>query len=135
MARAKGYRNYYEYRTLYDSGRRAPGAPPIPRGQRAETRGHVGQLRAFVNSLQPGDEIWCDITAVQVDRQGVYRLIEKTVIPADLGPHRDYRIENITRARLITLIDEEYAKGIHFPVQPSLDQQRLVSDDEREGGY
>lgn len=135
MARAKGYRNYYEYRTLYDSGRRAPSSPPIPRGQRAETRGHTGQLRAFVNSLQPGDHIRCDVTAVERDRSGVYRLIEKDVIPADLGEHRTYRIENISRARLVRLIDEEFERGVIFAPQPSLDQQRLVSDDEREGGY
>lgn len=136
MARAKGYRSYQSYRNEFDSGRIAPGGTPIPRGQRMEARGHAGQIRQFVRSLRPGDLLVCDVTSVEVDDDdGRYLLIEKTVIPADLGPEREWRIENISRARLRRLIRDELAADVIFSPQPSLDQRRLVSDDEVEGGY
>lgn len=135
MARAKGYRSYQSYRNEFDSGRIAPTEKPIPRGQRQEARGHAGEIRRFTRSLREGDLILCDVTAVERDSRGRYFGIEKLVIPADLGEQREFRIENITRARLVRLIDDEHSAGVIFSPQPSLDQQRLVSATEAEGGY
>lgn len=78
----------------------------------------------------------CDVTTVDRDpATGLYRKIEKTVIPADMGPERYYTLRRHTRERLIEIIDEEISKGVVFSPSPSMDQRRLVTEAENEGGY
>jgi hypothetical protein len=143
MARRKGYRNYYEYRSLYGSGRIAPGGKPTPTGERGLSRGHGGQTRAFLRFLKPGDKIVCDITTVEIRPRGKgrvdrYKLIKKQVIlgPANkFGPDRFFELRDLSRKQLVATIKAEIKKGVGFHPAPSKDQRKLVGADEVEGGY
>lgn len=146
LARQRGAKSYYEKRVA-----------GVPKGERAQARGHRSS-RDLVRDLKEGDLILCDITGVKYgtsrrtvkvttykpDRRfktgrrpvvtsrrvtvEVFDLIEKTVIPATLGQHRDYTLRRLTREELRELIDEEIAKGAIFSPNPSQDQRRLDAD-------
>ena len=51
------------------------------------------------------------------------------------SPGREPGRAGLTRVGLVELIRAEQAKGVQFSVQPSMDQRKLVSNDEAEGGY
>ncbi len=122
-ARSLGFGSYYERRT---SG--------VPVGARARARGHRGRAD-FLGSLREGDLILCDITGVRLRPSGRYDVIWKTVIPADGGPEREYALRNQTRASLLAAIEAEVDAGVIFSPSPSMDQRRLVSRADTEGGY
>jgi hypothetical protein len=122
-ARAAGFESDYQYRVRgTKQGSRA----------RAEARGHGGNIRSFLAFLKPNDTVMCDIRSVERDGKGKYVLIEKTVIPP-LNSRRDpreFELRDLTRARLVRLIGQEEARGVRFSPSPSLDQRRLVSEEE-----
>lgn len=128
-ARALGFESYYERRT-----RRRPGAPKPPAEELARRRGHRGRAD-FLGSLREGDLILCDITGVTISQSGRYGPIWKTVIPGDGGVEREYVLRNQTRASLLAAILEEERRGVIFSPSPSMDQRRLLSARETEGGY
>lgn len=122
-ARALGFESYYERRT-----RGTPGAAKPSREQLAIRRGHRSS-RDLVRELREGDLILCDITNVRWNEgRQWFNLIEKTVIPASLGPHREYTLRRVSRERLRRLIDQEIAKGAIFSPNPSQDQRRLDAE-------
>lgn len=133
-ARALGYKSYYDYR-IHDNGRIPPGRPPIPKGERADIRGHGSGSRGFLRKLGEGDLIMLSdlISAVEtyVDRRGVerFRDYEKTVVP-DRGRRWKWTFRRQTREELRQLIIDEQAKGATFTLAPSLDQRRLLRADE-----
>lgn len=137
MARRKGYRNYYEYRTLYDNGRIAPDAAPLPKGSRTKSRGHRGRAD-FLAFLKRGYTISLvepvsNIEVVERKRKGelvkVYPRIDKLVID-NKGIASRWVLRNLTRAQLVETIRAERRKGAVFVPAPSLDQQRLVTERE-----
>lgn len=127
--------------------------------ERTAARGHRGQLAAFKRFIREGDRILCDISAptletrtrrvtdrrtkkgFRVVKELVYDLIEKQVITFERAgtkrppASRLFKLPGLTRRELIALIDYEQSKGVTFSPQPSLDQRRLVTADEAEGGY
>jgi hypothetical protein len=125
-ARKAGFKSYYDRRT----------AGATTTEQRAAKAGHRG-TKAFLRSLKEGDLILCEVRTVDRDpKTGLYRRIPKQVIPARVGaPDRFYVLRNLTRKRLLEVIDEEIRKGVTFSLYPSKDQRRLVTEDEHEGGY
>jgi hypothetical protein len=139
MARRKGYRSYYEYRTLFDSGRIKPTDKPLPKGQRSRTRGHVGETARFLRFLKPGFIISLVDPIAAIDtyvptrgpRKGVqvFRLIHKLVID-NRGDARQFKLRNLTRPELVAVIREEIRKGAVFTPAPSLDQRALVNRSE-----
>ncbi len=136
-ARALGYRDYYDYR-LHDNGRIPPGPLKLTPEERERRRGHAG-TSDFKRFIREGDLVDCDVRAVDRDpRTGLYRRIEKRVIPPPFQRRRRERVftlTRLTRAQLIALIEYELQVGVIFSPQPSRDQRRLVSDDESQGGY
>lgn len=135
-ARSLGYASYYDYR-IHDSGRIPAGKPPVPKGKRADVRGHGSGGRGFLQRLHEGDlimlsELISDIETY-VGRDGVERLRDysKIVVPEDGGPTRHHRFRRQTRAELRDLIEAETARGATFSLAPSLDQRRLLRGDER----
>ncbi len=124
-------------------------------GERSLARGHRGQTKAFLKSLHDGDLILCDIGSVVTyastqtvkgKRRKVqrYREIPKTVIPSLYrekgklkggGPTRYWILKGLTRAELLAVIIQEQKIGVEFAAQPSQDQQKLLSQNENEGGY
>lgn len=80
--------------------------------------------------------ILCDITSVTFNQTTKrYGPIWKTVIPASGRHEREYVLRNQTRRSLLETIDAEIAKGVIFSPSPSMDQRRLASGDDVEGGY
>lgn len=139
-AQALGYRNYYDYR-LHDNGRIAPGPLRLTPAERARRRGHRGRAD-FLASLGEGDLIILPfgLSAVEFDEgardgEGAYVEIVKLVIDGETGREREYTLRNLTRDELIDTIEEEQRRGAVFSPSPSLDQRRLVTDEEAEGGY
>lgn len=135
-ARALGYRNYYDYR-LHDNGKQPPGPLRLTPDERARRRGHRG-LVDFLASLGEGDLIIMPmgISSVEYDDdRDVYVEIEKLVVDGDTGRERTYVLRNLTRDQLIDTIEAEQARGAVFSNSPSLDQRKLVTDEEAEGGY
>ena len=155
-ARALGFESYYERRT-----RGRPGAEKPAPEELARRRGHRG-TRDFVRSLREGDLILCDITGIEIRRRrrmvmqfkpdrryktgqrpigkqrvtvDVYERIDKTVIPANGGREREYTLRRLTREELLETIEEEERRGVIFSPSPSMDQRRLLSARETEGGY
>lgn len=123
-ARRLGFGSYYE--------RRVAG---VPRGERAGVRGHRGKAD-FLASLREGDLILCDIGSVRFDAaRGRYGPIWKTVIPASGGREREFVLRNQTRTSLLATVEKEVRRGVIFSPSPSLDQRRLLSENESEGGY
>lgn len=126
LAQQRGFRNYYERRT-----RVVPGQKIIDPEVRARRAGHRGTA-GFLASLREGDLILCDVRAVDRDpKTGLYKRIDKTVIPADGGGERHYVLRRLSRQRLIDVIAEELRRGVIFSPSPSLDQRQLVTADER----
>lgn len=140
-ARAKGYASYYDYR-LHDSGRLPPGPlGALSAEERARRRGHRGR-KDFLASLSEGDLIVMPfgLSSIVFDPdarsgQGAYLEIVKTVIYAATGKERTFTLRNLTRAELVATIEAEQAKGVVFSPSPSLDQRRLLEDEEVDGGY
>lgn len=140
LARAKGYASYYDYR-MHDSGRIPPGPLRITPAERARRRGHRGRAD-FLRSLGEGDLIILPygLSSVEYDEdardgEGAYVEIVKLVIDGEHGDEREYVLRNLTRDELIDTIEEEQRRGAVFSPSPSLDQRRLVTDEEAEGGY
>lgn len=138
-ARALGYRNYYDYR-LHANGRIPPGPLTLDPAVRRRRRGHAGRSD-FLRSLAEGDLIILPrgITSVEFDEdardgEGAYLEIEKLVIHAR-GGESTWLLRNLTRDELIDTIFEEQQRGAVFSPAPSLDQRRLVTDQELTGGY
>jgi hypothetical protein len=161
-ARAKGYRSDYDYR-IHDYGR-IPATEKIQGGQLKRARGHVGP-EALVRELREGDiitlidgvgaiEIAARLTGYRTvtERRRVYRtlhtfqrkvpvleqvyvLIRKRVLSSRTGRAREYDLRNLTRPELISLIEREIAAGGTFSPAPSLDQRRILKDDQVDGGY
>lgn len=129
-ARKLGYRSYYDYR-IHDFGRIPAGKPPVPKGERADLRGHGSGGRGFLAKLGEGDLIMLSdlISTIEtyVDRRGVerFRDYEKTVIP-DVGERWTQTFRRQTREELRELIAAEIDKGATFTLAPSLDQRRLL---------
>jgi hypothetical protein len=137
-ARAEGFASYYDKRVR--SGKLSA---PRPRGRELRRRrGHAGRAD-FLASLGEGDLIIMPrgISSVEYDPnarngQGAYREIEKLVVYARPGVlERTWILRNLTRAELIETIKEEQRRGAYFAPSPSLDQRRLPSREEVEGGY
>lgn len=129
-ARERGFRDYYEQRTRDRPG----GEKPAPE-ELARRRGHRSR-KDFLDSLREGDIILCDITGVEFNRAtGRYGVIWKTVIPAAGGEEREYSLRNQTRSSLRLTIEQEVERGVIFSPSPSLDQRRLLADEEVDGGY
>lgn len=126
-ARELGFRNYYEQRT---AGTKRGSAA------RAKARGHRSRSD-FLSSLSEGDLIIIPSGLSSVERRpdGRYVLITKLVIDGDTGEERTYTLRNLTRAQLVATIADEEASGAVFSPSPSLDQRRLVTEEEAEGGY
>lgn len=134
-AKMLGYRSYYDYR-LHDNGRLAPGPIQLTAETRARRRGHRS-TGDFLQSLREGDLIVMPqgISSVVFDEnrrggQGAYEEIVKTVIYARNGRERTFALRNLTRAELIEAIREEQRRGAIFSPAPSLDQRRLVTEQE-----
>lgn len=123
IARQRGFRSYYERRVV-----------GVAKGERARVRGHRSRAD-FLASLREGDVILCDITSVWILPSGRYSPIWKTVIPANGGREREFVLRNQTRASLLAAIEAEIRAGVIFSPSPSMDQRRLLSDSETEGGY
>lgn len=117
--------------------------PPPAKGspERARLRGHRGRAD-FLASLSEGDLILLPlgISSVEFDEdardgEGAYVEIVKLVVDAVTGDEREYTLRNLTRDELIATIEAEQERGAVFSPAPSLDQRRLVSEFEAEGGY
>lgn len=139
-ARRLGYRDYYDYR-LHDNGRLPPGPLRISKAERARRRGHRGRAD-FLASLGEGDLIILPygLSSVEFDEdardgEGAYVEVTKLVVDGDTGEEREYVLRNLTRDEMIATIEAEAARGAIFSNSPSLDQRRLVTDEEAEGGY
>lgn len=126
-ARALGFRNYYEQRVAGTQ----PGT-----AARAAARGHRSRSD-FLASLGEGDLIIMPngLSSVERTADGRYKLITKLVVDGDTGDERIYTLRNLTRDELVQTIDEEERTGAVFSPSPSLDQRRLVTLAESEGGY
>ena len=118
----------------------------VPKGQRAEARGHGSNRRAFMRFIRDGDHISCDVSHPKLVRKRrtvagrrvlveVYDEIPKDVRASGRREDRFFMLRNLTRAELIDLIEFEVRVGVTFSLAPSEDQRRLVSDDETAGGY
>lgn len=127
-ARQLGYRNYYDYR-IHGHGTRPPGEPVTP-SARKRLAGHAGRAN-FLRSLQPGDLISLvqPISQIEIDARGRYKRIDKLVIDGESRQHF-YTLRNLTRAQLVATIRAEIDAGAVFSPSPSLDQRRLVTQDE-----
>lgn len=80
--------------------------------------------------------ILCDITSVTFNPATQrYGPIWKTVIPASGRREREYVLRNQTRQSLLETIDLEIERGVIFSPSPSMDQRRLASGTDVEGGY
>jgi hypothetical protein len=98
--------------------------------------GHRG-TEDFIRYLRDGDVILCDIGSVTFNEQtGRYGPIGKSVLPASARrEQREFALRNQTRASLARVIERELATGAIFSPSPSMDQRRLLSSSESEGGY
>lgn len=142
-ARRLGYRSYYDYR-LHAFGQLPPGFRIAP-FEVSYLRGHKGGYAArirFLLSLGEGDLILLPygLSSVEFDedaRKGVGAYVEvvKTVLDVEDGSEREYTLRMLTRDEMIATIEEEQRRGAIFSPSPSLDQRRLVSDAEADGGY
>lgn len=139
-ARALGYESYYDYR-LHDNGRLPPGPLDLSQEERARRRGHRSRLD-FLRSLGEGDLIILPygISSVEFDEDardgvGAYREIVKQVLYEATGRERVFTLRNLTRDELVDTIEEEQRRGAVFSPAPSLDQRRLVTLGEADGGY
>lgn len=75
------------------------------------------------------------LSSVRRDEEGRYLEIVKTTLDASTGRERWWTLTNLTRRQLELVIGEEQARGAIFSPAPSLDQRRLLSEDEVDGGY
>lgn len=139
-AQALGYRNYYDYR-LHFNGRVPPGPINVTPAERRQRRGHRGRAD-FLASLREGDLIILPrgLSSVEFDEdardgEGAYIEVEKLVIHARSGRESTWVLRNLTRDEMIDTIFREQQRGAVFSPAPSLDQRRLVTDDEVTGGY
>lgn len=108
-------------------------------------RGHAGgyaERIRFLLSLREGDLITLPygISAVEFDEDarkgaGAYVEIVKQVLHERNGREAMYSLKMLTRDELIDTIEEEQRRGAIFSPAPSLDQRRLVPEDDAEGGY
>lgn len=118
-----------------------PGPLKLSAAERARLRGHRGRVD-FLRSLGEGDLILLPygLSSVEFDEdardgEGAYVEVVKVVIDAANGSEREYVLRNLTRDEMIATIEEEQRRGAIFSPAPSLDQRRLVTDEEAEGGY
>lgn len=126
---------------MHDSGRLPPGPLRLTSAARARLRGHRGRA-AFLASLREGDLITLPygISAVEFDEdardgEGAYVEIVKQVLHERNGREEMFTLHNLTRDELIDTIEEEQRRGAIFSPAPSLDQRRLVTVEEADGGY
>lgn len=152
MARARGYRDYYDYR-LHGSGRTPPDAAPPPEGERARRRGHAGRAD-FLRHIKPGYTVSLlePVSTIEtvlrrrrkktrtgryMRHQGrfvwetvkVFPRIEKLVLDNG-GEARTFTLRNLSHAELRETIREEQRRGAVFLPLPSLDQRSLVRGEE-----
>lgn len=127
LAREQGDESYYQ--------RRVKG---VPKGERAEARGHGldSVRRRFLRELGPGDFIivpesvgFAKTRYVRGPLRGRYKRMVKLVTSATDGRNRSYTFKNFTRRWLQALIRAEERKGATWSHTPSLDQRQIPKED------
>lgn len=127
-ARAKGYKNYYDYR-IHDFGKLPASQPPVPSGEpRARLRGHRSgaDLRKAVGT---GDLVLVSSHS-QRKPDGTFDWVEVTVVDAR-GTERTYRLtgKQLKSGALDDLIQTIHDAGGVISPSPSLDLHALTPED------
>lgn len=126
LARARGYRNYYDYR-IHDNGRIPAGEPPLQGGARARARGHTGRSD-FLRLIRANPDAYVLPVGLRRWPNGQWALIHILVLLPD-GTERHFYLRSrpgaendpASQRSLEFLKAELQASGNYVVAAPSID--------------